>query len=97
MSEPAPKKTRLETLMERRKQIDARIQRMKSIEAAKGRTATRAAENKRKILVGAFILEQMERDGIGLQLLTYSGARFDAWLTRKSDRVAVGFEAQQDE
>ena len=48
--------TRLEKLIEKRKQIDAQIQKASAIE----RTKKRKADTRRKIIVGALAIENME-------------------------------------
>lgn len=42
---------------------------------------------RRKILLGAFVLEQLERTGSSPQALTFEGKRFFDWLVRPNDRA----------
>src|SRR5450631_1368682 len=47
----------------------------------------RRLDARRKILLGAFILEQLERTGSSPQALTFEGKRFFDWLVRPNDRA----------
>jgi hypothetical protein len=47
----------------------------------------RRLDARRKILLGAFVLEQMQHAGISPQALTYEGKRFFDWLIRPNDRA----------
>ena len=42
---------------------------------------------RRKILLGAFVLEQLEHAGLSPQDLTFEGQRFFDWLIRPNDRA----------
>ena len=42
---------------------------------------------RRKILLGAFVLEQLERTGSSPEGLTFEGKRFFDWLVRPNDRA----------
>jgi hypothetical protein len=48
----------------------------------------RRLDARRKILVGAFVLEQLERTGSTPEALTFEGRRFADWLVRDNDRAA---------
>jgi hypothetical protein len=47
----------------------------------------RRLDARRKILVGAFILEQLERIGSTPQALAFQGKPFFDWLVRENDRA----------
>jgi len=47
----------------------------------------RRLDARRKILLGAFVLEQLERTGSAPQKLTFEGQRFFDWLVRPTDRA----------
>jgi hypothetical protein len=47
----------------------------------------RRLDARRKILLGAFVLEQLERTGSSPQALTFEGKRFFDWLVRPNDRA----------
>jgi hypothetical protein len=47
----------------------------------------RRIDARRKILVGAFILEELEHAGLSPQALTYNNKRFFDWLVRPNDRA----------
>ena len=47
----------------------------------------RRLDARRKILVGAFVLEQLEHAGTSPQALTFEGKRFFDWLVRPNDKA----------
>jgi hypothetical protein len=47
----------------------------------------RRLDVRRKILLGAFVLEQLEHAGVAPQALTFEGKRFFDWLVRPNDRA----------
>jgi Domain of unknown function (DUF5710) len=47
----------------------------------------RRLDARRKILLGAFVLEQLERTGSLPQALSFEGKRFFDWLVRPNDRA----------
>ena len=49
--------------------------------------SARRLDARRKILLGAFVLEQLERIGSSPQALTFEGKRFFDWLVRPNDRT----------
>ena len=49
--------------------------------------SARRLDARRKILLGAFVLEQLERTGSSPQALTVEGKRFFDWLVRPNDRA----------
>ena len=49
--------------------------------------SARRLDARRKILLGAFVLEQLERTGSSPQSLTFEGKRFFDWLVRPNDRT----------
>jgi hypothetical protein len=47
----------------------------------------RRLDARRKILLGAFVLDQLQHAGIAPQELTFEGKRFFDWLIRPNDRT----------
>jgi hypothetical protein len=47
----------------------------------------RRLDVRRKILLGAFVLEQLEHAGVAPEALTFEGKRFFDWLVRPNDRA----------
>ncbi len=47
----------------------------------------RRLDARRKILLGAFVFEQMQHAGVTPQTLTFEGKRFFDWLVRPNDRA----------
>ena len=70
--------TSLEKLKTQRDALNARIQKMQALEI----TRERKKETRRKILVGAYILDKARKDNTLAQL----SQDLDAFLTRDSDR-----------
>jgi len=56
----------------------------------------RRLDARRKILLGAFVLEQLERSGGSPQSLTFEGQRFFDWLVRPTDRAVFDVQAPGD-
>jgi hypothetical protein len=54
----------------------------------------RRLDARRKILIGAFVLEQLEHAGSSPQTLSFEGKRFFDWLVRPTDRAV--FETPAD-
>jgi large subunit ribosomal protein L7/L12 len=74
----------------RLKQLKALAQKQAARDRAAQAKKARSDATRRKIMVGAFVLEQMERNGIGAALLTYEAGRFSDWLTRPDERALFG-------
>ncbi len=53
----------------------------------------RRLDARRKILIGAFVLEQLEHTGRSPQTLTFEGKRFFDWLVRPTDRAVFEITA----
>jgi hypothetical protein len=53
----------------------------------------RRLDARRKILLGAFVLEQLEHAGVSPQTLTFQGKRFFDWLVRPNDRAVFDMPA----
>lgn len=69
----------LEKLKQQRKQIDARIQKLAAAES----TRERKRNTRRKILVGSYYLDQIEKNNNFDELRQ----KLDGFLTRNSDRL----------
>ena len=80
------KKTQLEKLKVREAQIKARIQ---TLEAA-DKTRERKKDVRRKILLGAYVLQQLR---VGDSRAEAFRVELSAYLTRDTDRALFGFEA----
>lgn len=52
----------------------------------KQRAAARTAENRKKILVGAFVIEQLQKEEQNPRGLQMGGFKFMDWLTRDTDK-----------
>ena len=71
------------------KDLQAKRAKLKAVIAQLQRPtkSQRRMDARRKILLGAFILEQLERTGSSPQNLTFEGQRFFDWLVRPTDRA----------
>ena len=77
------KNSKLETLKTKKEQIEARIKKLES----KERLQLKKQGTRRKILIGAFYMELMEKDEVLKEKLI---ARLDGFLTRPMDRELFG-------
>jgi hypothetical protein len=77
---------KLKRLKAQQQLIDAR---QKAIQTKRNR----ANDTRRKVLIGAFMLDQMARDGI--DPATLSAGAFAIWLTRDSDRALFNLQSSQ--
>jgi hypothetical protein len=78
---------RISTLETKLKQAKAQKQKIEARKRAAESKRSRAVDTKRKVLMGAFVLEQLERNGIEPGLFTCEGKRFADWLQRDADRT----------
>ena len=71
------------------KALQARSKKLKSQLARFDRPSKsqRRLDARRKILIGAFVLDQLERLGRAPDALLFEGKRFADWLTRPNDRA----------
>ena len=86
----ATKEERLKALEQKQAQIKAQIQALKARDTAKDRKD----DTRRKVLIGGFVLAQMKKNGIGVQLMTYESVRFMDTLNNDRDRVLFGLAAK---
>ena len=57
--------------------------------------AERRLDARKKILVGAFVLDRLAEAGKEIQGLEYGGVRFQDWLVREGDRAVFGWGIKQ--
>ena len=72
----------LKALKERRQKLKAKLAALE-----RPSKAERRLDARRKILLGAFVLEQLEQAGQSPQAFTLEGERFFDWLVRPNDRA----------
>ena len=70
---------RLEQLLKKKEELNAQIQKIKAKEAAQ----KRKEDTRRKILLGALMMEMMDRGELDKDKIRY---RLDGFLTREIDR-----------
>ncbi|BBO86728.1 hypothetical protein DSCO28_72940 (plasmid) [Desulfosarcina ovata subsp. sediminis] len=81
------KSKKIDDLERRIKQLQAQ----KSAEEARLKKKKRADDTRKKVLVGALILEKSEKEGTMDELLK----QLDGFLVRKNDRILFGLSEQQ--
>lgn len=81
---------RIKALEERLKQEKAKKAKLEARKRATEAKAQRAAETRRKILVGSYVLEMIKREDKEVTKLKVGGTSFPSWLTRKDDRGLFG-------
>jgi len=80
---------RLTRLRAAEEQVTAEIRAAEARQRARQSKAERAADTRRRILLGAWLLQRMKQDeALRSRLL----ADLDAWLTRNEDRALFGLE-----
>ncbi len=72
----------LKTLQAKRAKLKAKLAQLD-----RPSKSQRRLDARRKILLGAFVLEQLERTGSSPEGLTLEGKRFFDWLVRPNDRA----------
>jgi hypothetical protein len=72
----------LKTLKDKRAKLKAKLAQLD-----RPTKSARRLDARRKILLGAFVLEQLERTGSSPQALIFEGKRFFDWLVRPNDRT----------
>ena len=70
---------RLESLKKKQGQLTAQIQLLEAVE----KTRERKKDTRRKILIGAYILDKATKNGTFNQIVT----ELDTYLTRRADRA----------
>lgn len=91
----------IETAKKRKQEVDKRIKQLEArqdkAEAKKLHAVLkgqRAEDTRRKILIGAFVLEQMQRNGMEPGMMSYESKRLADWLTRDDDRALFNLQAK---
>lgn len=79
----APRLKKIEELQARLARLQAEQRAAEQRARAAASKATRAADTRRKVLAGAFLLDLLGVEGVAR--LSVQGRRFDAWLTRADD------------
>lgn len=83
----------IEALQLKLKQAKALKLKIEAQRKAVEKKKARSLDTRRKILLGAFVLEQCKKNGIGFDLVTYQNARLDDFLTRPDDRAVFDLPA----
>lgn len=79
--------SKLEELLQKKAKIERDIARAK----AEARSAARRADDRRKILAGAFVLSHQAENLPNLANWSINGKRFQDFLTRDDERALFGF------
>jgi hypothetical protein len=78
---------KIQKLEEKLKQEKAKKARIEARKRSAEQSRTRQQDTRRKVLLGAFLLDQIEKNGIHASMVTYESARFADWLKRSDDRA----------
>lgn len=81
----APRQKKIEELQQRLARLQAEQRAAEARARASASKISRAQDTRRKVLVGAFLLDLLGAAGVA-QLIV-QGRRFDDWLTRAEDRA----------
>lgn len=73
-------KKKLDEINAQKKALKARLQARETAEERK-------RDTRRKVLLGAFVLEQMKRAHVSAKDMSIGSGRFADWLTRPEDRA----------
>jgi hypothetical protein len=80
---------KLDRLRAAEAKVKAELQAAEARQRARQNKAKRAADTRRRILLGAWLLERMKKDEALRARLV---AELDAWVTRNDDRALFGLE-----
>lgn len=78
---------RIKKLEEKLRQEKAKKELIENRKRKAQQEKNRKLENQRKYYVGAFVLQQLEKNGIDAKFLEFDSIRFADWLTRDRDRA----------
>lgn len=81
---------KIKTIETKLKQAKAKKQKMEGMKRASEMKAQRAQDTRKKILLGAYVLEEMQHVKHVPSLYKYSEKTFDSWLVRDDDRALFG-------
>lgn len=84
----SPRTQKIEALRARLQQLEAAEKAAEARARAAASKQARADDTRRKILVGAFILDQLQLNEV--RALEMRGTAFGVWLTRATDRALFG-------
>lgn len=87
----SPRAQKIEALKARLQQLEAAQKAAEARARAAANKQARADDTRRKILLGAFVLDHLQI--AELAALQLRGAAFGAWLTRPADRALFGLSA----
>lgn len=81
----APRQIKIEALQQRLARLQSEQRQAEARARASASRISRAQDTRRKVLVGAFLLDQLGPAGVAR--LSIQGRLFDAWLARPDDRA----------
>lgn len=83
-----PRARKIEELQQRLAKLQVEQRAAEARARASASKISRALDTRRKVLLGAFLLDQLGASGVAR--LTVQGQRFDLWLSRPDDRSLFG-------
>lgn len=78
---------RIEALEAKLKQAKALRSKQAAAERSKAAKAARATDTRRKVLMGAFVLDQLQNDTAKAAAFEMGGKRFMDWLARADEKA----------
>lgn len=84
---------KIKALQEKLKQEKAKKQKMEARKKSAETKALRASDTRKKILIGAYVMDQMNSSGQEMELLNIHGMPLSNWLKRDDDRSLFGLPA----
>ena len=81
------------TKIEQLQQKNAAIEKAIALERTKAKSAQGLQDDRRKVLVASFVLEQLQKNGMGAAMFTYECKKFSEWFTCEDDRALFGLSA----
>ena len=86
----------IEALEAKLKQAKARRSKQLAAERAKVAKAARAEDTRRKVLLGAFVLNQLSNDPARAAGFELGGKRFMDWLIRADEKALFGLPEEKE-
>lgn len=83
------------SMREKIKQEMARKQKIMAAMRHNESKKARSDDARRKILIGAFVLEQLQKNGISPSMFTCEGKTFSEWLLRDGDRALFNLKTEK--
>jgi hypothetical protein len=88
---------RIKLLETKLKQAKALAAKKTAAERTRIESEKRRSETRKRVLIGAFVIAQLERTSIDASQLEFAGKSFGDWLTRDDERALFGLSVIESE